>query len=150
MASSTYKHRTLINPSTLKGKNVVMTSHGRAPWYTPDGKSIEAYVIGIAGGSASGKTSVARAILSALGYIPTVLILSQVLRSSSWHSKAIWIWVSHLDFISDEPLTSDHPDAIDMHLFAEVRVSFLRWRSLTRTVLEKSQTRQSNRGEISC
>lgn len=30
-----------------------------------------------AGGSASGKTSVARAILSALGYIPTVLILSQ-------------------------------------------------------------------------
>jgi hypothetical protein len=77
MASSTYKHRTLINPSTLKGKNVVMTSHGRAPWYTPDGKSIEAYVIGIAGGSASGKTSVARAILSALGYIPTVLILSQ-------------------------------------------------------------------------
>lgn len=31
----------------------------------------------VAGGSASGKTSVARAILSALGYIPTVLILSQ-------------------------------------------------------------------------
>jgi len=61
----------------LKGKNVVLTSHGRAPWYTPDGKPIEAYVIGIAGGSASGKTSVARAILSALGYIPTVLILSQ-------------------------------------------------------------------------
>ena len=54
-----------------------MASHGRAPWYTPDGKPVPAYVIGIAGGSASGKTSVARAILSSLGYIPTVLILSQ-------------------------------------------------------------------------
>lgn len=32
-----------------------MASHGRAPWYGPDGKVIEAYVIGIAGGSASGK-----------------------------------------------------------------------------------------------
>jgi hypothetical protein len=30
-----------------KGKNTVMASHGRAPWYTPDGKSIDAYVIGI-------------------------------------------------------------------------------------------------------
>lgn len=56
---------------------MVMASHGRAPWYTPDGKNIKAYVIGIAGGSASGKTSVARAILNSLGYIPTVLILSQ-------------------------------------------------------------------------
>lgn len=36
-------------------KNVVMASHGRAPWYGPDGKNVEAYVIGIAGGSASGK-----------------------------------------------------------------------------------------------
>jgi Ni2+-binding GTPase involved in maturation of urease and hydrogenase len=63
--------------SQRRGKNTVMASHGRAPWYTPDGRPVPAYVIGIAGGSASGKTSVARAILSALGYIPTVLILSQ-------------------------------------------------------------------------
>lgn len=40
-----------------RSKNVVMASHGRAPWYTPDGKNVEAYVIGIAGGSASGKAS---------------------------------------------------------------------------------------------
>lgn len=38
-------------------KNVVVAAHGRAPWYGPDGKNIEAYVIGIAGGSASGKVS---------------------------------------------------------------------------------------------
>ena len=39
----------------MDSKNVVMASHGRAPWYGPDGKNIEAYVVGIAGGSASGK-----------------------------------------------------------------------------------------------
>lgn len=38
-------------------KNVVVAAHGRAPWYGPDGKNVEAYVIGIAGGSASGKVS---------------------------------------------------------------------------------------------
>lgn len=31
--------------------------HSRAPWYTIDGKPVSAYVIGIAGGSASGKVS---------------------------------------------------------------------------------------------
>ena len=41
----------------MRNKNVVMASHGRAPWYGPDGKVIEAYVIGVAGGSASGKVS---------------------------------------------------------------------------------------------
>jgi uridine kinase len=40
-----------------RAKNVVMASHGRAPWYTPDGRGMDAYVIGIAGGSASGKVS---------------------------------------------------------------------------------------------
>jgi uridine kinase len=44
-------------PQKPKRKNVVMASHGRAPWYGPDGKNVEAYVIGIAGGSASGKVS---------------------------------------------------------------------------------------------
>lgn len=40
-----------------RATNVVMASHGRGPWYTPDGKNIPAYVIGIAGGSSSGKVS---------------------------------------------------------------------------------------------
>lgn len=47
-----------------KAKNVVMASHGRAPWYGPDGKGVEAYVIGIAGGSASGKVGSIRSDLS--------------------------------------------------------------------------------------
>jgi uridine kinase len=76
MSSPLTRYKILPPPPT-KAKNTVMTSHGRAPWYDPLGEVIPSYVIGIAGGSASGKTSVARAILSALGYIPTVLILSQ-------------------------------------------------------------------------
>jgi hypothetical protein len=34
---------------------VLRQSHGRAPWYDMHGVPIDAYVIGIAGGSASGK-----------------------------------------------------------------------------------------------
>lgn len=43
---------------------MVMASHGRAPWYGPDGRNVEAYVIGIAGGSASGKVSYQLACLN--------------------------------------------------------------------------------------
>ncbi len=80
---------------------IVRQRHGRAPWYDMNGVPIDAYVIGIAGGSASGKvsckilcqidvasadhlqklsnqTSVAQSILEQLEHIPTVLILSQV------------------------------------------------------------------------
>ncbi|ORY29672.1 uridine kinase family-domain-containing protein [Naematelia encephala] len=95
-----------------KAKNVVMASHGRAPWYGPDGKNVEAYVIGIAGGSASGKTYVARAILSALDYIPTVLILSQ----DSFYKKHT---PEEIVSAFDNDLDLDHPDAIDMELFVK-------------------------------
>jgi hypothetical protein len=50
-------YQSMSVPQPTKKKNVVMASHGRAPWYGPDGKNVEAYVIGIAGGSASGKVS---------------------------------------------------------------------------------------------
>jgi hypothetical protein len=50
-------YQSMSVPQPAKKKNVVMASHGRAPWYGPDGKNVEAYVIGIAGGSASGKVS---------------------------------------------------------------------------------------------
>lgn len=46
-----------VPASTSRGTNIVMASHGRSPWYDPDGKNVDAYVIGIAGGSASGKVS---------------------------------------------------------------------------------------------
>ncbi|GAA6059752.1 hypothetical protein JCM10212_001960 [Sporobolomyces blumeae] len=57
-------------------KNTIMTEAGRSPWYRKDGKPIPAYVIGVGGGSASGKTRVAQEVLKALG-VPWVLVISQ-------------------------------------------------------------------------
>ncbi|KAJ3189689.1 hypothetical protein HK101_008761 [Irineochytrium annulatum] len=47
---------------------------GRAPWYSIDGQVRTPYVIGVAGGSASGKTSVAARIIQKLG-VPWVVLL---------------------------------------------------------------------------
>ncbi|KAJ7650221.1 armadillo/beta-catenin/plakoglobin [Roridomyces roridus] len=94
-------------------KNTVLVSHGRPPWYGEDGHRIsDSYVIGIAGGSGSGKTHVARQIVKALGSIPSVVILSQ----DSFYKKhtpeqLVLAHASAFDF--------DHPDSIDMPLFAE-------------------------------
>ncbi|WRT68654.1 uridine kinase [Kwoniella shivajii] len=98
--------------SSPRSKNMVMASHGRAPWYGPDGKNVEAYVVGIAGGSASGKTSVARAILSALNYVPTVLILSQDSFYCAHTDEEI-----EMAFNND--LDLDHPNSIDTPLFVK-------------------------------
>ncbi|EIN04896.1 armadillo/beta-catenin/plakoglobin [Punctularia strigosozonata HHB-11173 SS5] len=89
-----------------------LKSHGRPPWYGEDGNPIsDAFVIGIAGGSASGKTHVARQIVQSLGSIPTVIILSQ----DSFYKKhdeaeLALAFANKYDF--------DHPDALDMQLFA--------------------------------
>ncbi|EIM91258.1 armadillo/beta-catenin/plakoglobin [Stereum hirsutum FP-91666 SS1] len=100
----------LLSTKTLK--NTVLKSHGRPPWYGEDGLPIcQAFVIGIAGGSASGKTHVARQIVRSLGSIPTVVIMSQ----DSFYKKKTpeelkRAFSSRFDF--------DHPDALDMELFA--------------------------------
>ncbi|KAH9945379.1 armadillo/beta-catenin/plakoglobin [Epithele typhae] len=101
------------NETTLQAKkNTILKSHGRPPWYDEDGHATsDAFVIGIAGGSASGKTHVARQIVQALGSIPTVVILSQDSFYKE-HSPAdlALAFANRYDF--------DHPDAIDMPLFA--------------------------------
>lgn len=48
---------------------------GRPPWYNEQGEFKEAFVIGLAGGSASGKTTVAEKIIEALD-LPWVVLLS--------------------------------------------------------------------------
>ncbi|KIM80473.1 hypothetical protein PILCRDRAFT_9652 [Piloderma croceum F 1598] len=93
-------------------KNTVLKSHGRPPWYGQNGKPIsDAFVVGIAGGSASGKTHVARQIVRALGSVPTVVILSQDAFYKRHTPEEIALAnASRFDF--------DHPDALDMPLFA--------------------------------
>lgn len=57
-------------------KNLILTESGRSPWFDSNGKCSEAYIIGIAGGSASGKTRVAQAILKLLA-VPWVVVIAQ-------------------------------------------------------------------------
>ncbi|KAF8656224.1 hypothetical protein AX16_002660 [Volvariella volvacea WC 439] len=93
-------------------KNTVLVSHGRPPWYGEDGnRTQDAFVVAVAGGSASGKTHVARQIVRSLGSIPTVIILSQD-SFYKFHTpeELVLAHANKLDF--------DHPDAIDMPLFA--------------------------------
>lgn len=55
-------------------KDVCYTA-GRPPWYNVSGQLTEAFIIGISGGSASGKTTVSKTIISKLG-VPWVVIIS--------------------------------------------------------------------------
>ncbi|KAH9068344.1 armadillo/beta-catenin/plakoglobin [Lactarius deliciosus] len=99
-----------VGPKVLS--NTILKSHGRPPWYGEDGQPISpAFVIGIAGGSSSGKTHVARQIVRSLGSIPTVVIISQdSFYNKLTPEKVALAFASRLDL--------DHPDSIDMSLFA--------------------------------
>ncbi|KAH9002911.1 armadillo/beta-catenin/plakoglobin [Lactarius hatsudake] len=99
-----------VGPKVLS--NIILKSHGRPPWYGEDGQPISpAFVIGIAGGSSSGKTHVARQIVRSLGSIPTVVIISQdSFYNKLTPEKVALAFASRLDL--------DHPDSIDMNLFA--------------------------------
>ncbi|EIW84385.1 armadillo beta-catenin plakoglobin [Coniophora puteana RWD-64-598 SS2] len=93
-------------------KNTVLKSHGRPPWYGQDGKRIsDAFVIGIAGGSASGKTHVARQIVRSLGNVPTVIILSQ----DSFYNE---LDPEQHALAHQNRFDFDHPSSIDMPMFA--------------------------------
>uniref|UniRef100_A0A3Q3XBD6 Uridine-cytidine kinase n=1 Tax=Mola mola TaxID=94237 RepID=A0A3Q3XBD6_MOLML len=62
-------------PLLRTGKRTIYTA-GRPPWYNEHGaQSKEAFVIGLCGGSASGKTTVANKIIEALD-VPWVVLLS--------------------------------------------------------------------------
>ncbi|KAF7374866.1 Armadillo/beta-catenin/plakoglobin [Mycena sanguinolenta] len=93
-------------------KNTVLVSHGRPPWYGENGERIsDAFVVGIAGGSGSGKTHVAQQIVRNLGHLPSVVILSQdSFYKRHTDEELALAFTSSYDF--------DHPDSIDMPLFA--------------------------------
>ncbi|SNX82820.1 related to uridine kinase [Melanopsichium pennsylvanicum] len=92
--------------SATRSKTIVLTDAGRAPWYNSIGEPVSAYVVGIAGGSASGKTSVAREILKKLPNVPWVAIVSQ-----DAYYKSLTPEQSKMAF--QEQYDFDHPDAFD-------------------------------------
>ena len=81
---------------------------GRPPWYNKEGQHVDAFVIGVCGGSASGKTTVAKKIIKSLN-IDWVTLLSMdsfyKVLSQEQHELAA---VNEYNF--------DHPDAFDFAL----------------------------------
>ncbi len=55
--------------------------NGKKPWFSTTGENKEPFIIGIAGGSASGKTSVSNRIIKNLG-VPWVRANLSILLSS--------------------------------------------------------------------
>ena len=112
------RRRTLSrNFSTSERAPILRASHqtiytaGRPPWYDNLGKQVEPLVIGICGGSASGKTTVTNKIISDLG-VPWVTHLSmdsfyKVLNEDQHKAAA----TNEYNF--------DHPNAIDFQLLLE-------------------------------
>lgn len=105
---------TSLSRSNSKGASVLRTRQrtiytaGRPPWYDTHGQLIEPFVIGICGGSASGKTTMAQKIIEALD-VPWVTLLSldsfyKVLNEEEHH-------LAH-----GNAYNFDHPDAFDFEL----------------------------------
>merc|ERR1719206_205815 len=97
-------------PIIRASKRTIYTA-GRPPWYDSQGQQVEPFVIGICGGSASGKTTVANKIISELG-VPWVSQLSmdsfyKVLNEEQHQQAAL----NEYNF--------DNPDAFDFELLFE-------------------------------
>ncbi|RKP03604.1 hypothetical protein CXG81DRAFT_9250 [Caulochytrium protostelioides] len=88
-----------------------MFSAGRYPWYNTKGENLTPYLLGIAGGSASGKTSVAKKILRDLG-IPWVILMSM----DSFYKSLV---PEQLERAARDEYNFDHPDAFDYDLLYE-------------------------------
>ena len=89
-----------------------MTEAGRQPWYDSDGRPIPPYMVGVAGGSASGKTSIAKEILRQLPNVSWVAIVTQ---------DAFYKPLSKADtrLAFEQNYDFDHPNAIDQDLLIQ-------------------------------
>ncbi|KAF2900083.1 hypothetical protein ILUMI_06098 [Ignelater luminosus] len=107
---------TSINQSSKKtaAESVLRTQHrtiytaGRPPWYNSAGQQVEPFVIGICGGSASGKTTVAAKIIAALD-MPWVTLLSMDSFYKVLNEK------QH-ELADNNEYNFDHPDAFDFDI----------------------------------
>lgn len=94
--------------SVLRSNRRTIYTAGRPPWYNCAGQQVKPFVIGICGGSASGKTTVATKIIEALD-IPWVTLLSMDSFYKVLNEK------QHDMAIRNE-YNFDHPDAFDFDL----------------------------------
>lgn len=111
---------TSVNQNTTNSTNeaIIRANHrtiytaGRPPWYNCAGQQVEPFVIGICGGSASGKTTVAQKIIESLD-VPWVTLLSMDCFYKILNEK------QHHQALRNE-YNFDHPDAFDIELMKDV------------------------------
>ncbi|XP_042835816.1 uridine-cytidine kinase-like 1 isoform X6 [Panthera tigris] len=96
-------------PPLLRTSKRTIYTAGRPPWYNEHGtQSKEAFAIGLGGGSASGKTTVARMIIEALD-VPWVVLLSM----DSFYKV---LTTQQQEQAARNDFNFDHPDAFDFDL----------------------------------
>ncbi|KAI2800933.1 hypothetical protein RDWZM_003984 [Blomia tropicalis] len=104
------KNVTKAEPVLRTAQRTIYTA-GRPPWYDTTGQSQECFIIGVCGGSASGKTTVAKKIIEALD-VPWVTLLSMdsfyKILNEEQHEMA-----------HNNEYNFDHPDAFDFDLLIE-------------------------------
>nr|CAB3267486.1 uridine-cytidine kinase-like 1 [Phallusia mammillata] len=91
-------------------KRAIYTA-GRPPWYNEQGEQKEAFIIGLSGGSASGKTTVAEKIIQALDF-PWVVLLSM----DSFYKV---LTPEQHEIAEQNEYDFDHIDAFDFDLCCE-------------------------------
>ncbi|XP_069702106.1 uridine-cytidine kinase-like 1 isoform X2 [Periplaneta americana] len=96
--------------SILRSHTRTIYTAGRPPWYNSAGQQVEPFVIGICGGSASGKTTVAAKIIESLD-VPWVTLLSLDSFYKVLNEK------QH-ELAAKNEYNFDHPDAFDFELMA--------------------------------
>ncbi|KAL1129405.1 hypothetical protein AAG570_013932 [Ranatra chinensis] len=94
--------------SVLRSHTRTIYTAGRPPWYNSAGQQVEPFVIGICGGSASGKTTVATKIIESLN-VPWVTLLSMDSFYKVLNEK------QH-EMAARAEYNFDHPDAFDFDL----------------------------------
>ncbi|KAG7219091.1 hypothetical protein INR49_004149 [Caranx melampygus] len=100
-------------PPLLRTNKRTIYIAGRPPWYNVTGTTFkEAFVIGLCGGSASGKTTVANKIIEALD-VPWVVLLSM----DSFYKV---LNKEEQELAAKNEYNFDHPDAFDFELLVTV------------------------------
>ncbi|XP_028253493.1 uridine-cytidine kinase-like 1 [Parambassis ranga] len=100
-------------PPLLRTNKRTIYTAGRPPWYNVTGTTFkEAFVIGLCGGSASGKTTVANKIIEALD-VPWVVLLSM----DSFYKV---LNKEEQELAAKNEYNFDHPDAFDFELLINV------------------------------
>lgn len=100
--------------SVLRSHRRTIYTAGRPPWYNCAGEQVKPFVIGICGGSASGKTTVATKIIESLD-VPWVTLLSMDSFYKVLNEK------QH-DLAVKNEYNFDHPDAFDFdHLIPTLK-----------------------------